>query len=102
MADRKHASLRWNRPIQRTIIAFAAVGTVLGGAALVVVWRAMNAVREQIRHDGGERRSNLCRSDAGQAESGTDQIAIRAANAPVAALNIVAGLIMLKREVARI
>jgi ABC-type lipoprotein release transport system permease subunit len=81
--------------LQRVVLGFGVVGTALGTATVVIVYRTMNDFHAELMQRADAARDQLL-LDAIARDSRT-MILVLAAIVPVATLNIVAGFIMLMR-----
>ncbi len=86
----------WHTLLQRIVLGFGAVGTVLGIATVVIVYRTMTDFHEELMQRADAARDPIL-LDAIARDSRT-MILVLAAIVLVAALNIAAGFIMMRRR----
>jgi ABC-type lipoprotein release transport system permease subunit len=85
-----------HRLLQRTVLAFAAVGTVLVVATVIIVYRIMAGFRDELLQRPGAADDQML-LEAIARESNT-MVLVLTAVVLVATLNIAAGFLMLRRS----
>jgi ABC-type lipoprotein release transport system permease subunit len=84
------------RLLQRTLFAFAIVGTVFGVATIIIVYRVMSGFRDELlQRPGAADDPRLLEAIAHDANTTLLMLALIAL---VAALNIVSGFLMFRRS----